>query len=75
MPALGGDGVGNRPAGPGVIEDHRTGLLLERGAGEQSTDEVTVAEDALGVDEEAAVGVAVPGDRQVRALALAPARR
>ena len=66
-PALGGDQVGDGAAGAGVVEDRRAGVLAQRRAGQQGADEVAVAELAAGVDEEAAVGVAVPGDAEVGA--------
>ena len=65
--ALGGDDVGDCPARPRVVEDRRPGVLRERGPCEQRADEVPVAEGAVAVDEEAAVGVAVPGDAEVGA--------
>ena len=72
--ALGGDQVGHGAAGARVVEDRRAGVLGQRRAGEQGADEVAVAELAVAVDEEAAVGVAVPGDAEVGAGSPAPAR-
>ena len=66
-PALGGDQVGHGAAGARVVEDRRAGVLRQRRPGEQGADEVAVAELAAAVDEEAAVGVAVPGDAEVGA--------
>src|SRR5204862_5829747 len=63
--ARGRDRIGNRSAGARVVEDRRAWVLGDRRPGEEGTDEVTVAEAALAVDEEAAVGVAVPGDREI----------
>ncbi len=64
-PALGGDKVGHGAARARVVEDRRAWVLCQRRAGEQGADEVAVAELAAAVDEEAAVGVAVPGDAEV----------
>ena len=70
--ALGGDQVGDGAAGARVVEDRRAGVLRQRRAGEQGADEVAVAELAAVVDEEAAVGVAVPGDPEVGAAGAHP---
>ena len=70
--ALGGDQVGHGAAGARVVEDRRAGVLGQRRAGEQGADEVAVAELAVAVDEEAAVGVAVPGDAEVGAAGAHP---
>ncbi len=64
--------VRHRAARARVIEDHPSGLLLERRAGQQGADEVSGAELSALVDEEAAVGVAVPGDAEVDILAAHP---
>ena len=55
----------DRPARPDVVQDRRAGVLLEHRLGEQRGQEVAVDERALVVDEEAAVGVPVPGDAQL----------
>ena len=62
------DRVGHRARGAQVVEDRGARVLLERGLGEQRGHEVAGDELALVVDEEAAVGVAVPGDAEVGAL-------
>ena len=67
-PAGGGDGVRDRPARAHVVEDLGAGLLGEDALREQRCEEVAVDELAGLVDEEAAVGVAVPGDAEVGAL-------
>ena len=67
-----GHGVGHRAAGPHVVDDARAGLLGEHLAGEHRGQEVAVDELATVVDEEAAVGVAVPGDAEVGALVEHP---
>ncbi len=64
--------VGHRPAGADVVEDPCAGPLFEQLSGEQRREEVPVDEDAGVVDEEAAVGVAVPGDAEVGALVEHP---
>ncbi len=60
--------VGNRPARPHVVEDVGARGLLQHELGQQRREEVAVDELALVVDEEAAVGVPVPGDADVGAL-------
>ena len=62
------DDVGDRAAGAHVVQDRRLWLLVEHRLGQQRGHEVPVDECALLVDEEAAVGVAVPGDPEVGAL-------
>ena len=62
------DGVGDRPRGADVVEDLRARALLQDRLGEQRGEEVAGHELAGLVDEEAAVGVAVPGDAEVGAL-------
>ncbi len=62
------DGVGHRARGAHVVEDRlRRGVLAQQRLGEQRGEEVAVDERAGVVDEEAAVGVAVPGDAEVGA--------
>src|SRR5262249_5973132 len=70
LAAGGRDGVGDRATRSGVVEDGRPGILDEGGARQQGADEVAVAEGPAAVDEEAAIGVAVPGDRQIEAALL-----
>ena len=62
------DEVGHRARGAHVVEDVGARLLLEDRLGQQRGQEVAVDERARVVDEEAAVGVAVPGDAEVGAL-------
>ena len=64
------DDVGHRAARADVVEDRLAGVLAQHRAGEDRGQEVAVDERAGVVDEEAAVGVAVPGDPEVGALAL-----
>ena len=66
------DDVGDGAAGANVVEDRRLRLLGEHRLGQQRGQEVAVDERARVVDEEAAVGVAVPGDPEVGALARRP---
>ena len=65
---VGGDHVGNGAAGAQVVEDRRPRVLVQQRLGEQRRDEVAGHELAVLVDEEAAVGVAVPGDAEVGLL-------
>ena len=67
-PPLARDHVGHGAAGAQVVEDLRAGVLEQQRLGEQRGDEVAGHELAVLVDEEAAVGVAVPGDAQVGLL-------
>ena len=62
------DRVGDRAAGAHVVEDRLAGALAQQRLGEQRGEEVAVDERAGVVDEEAAVGVAVPGDAEVGLL-------
>ena len=62
------DHVGHGAAGAQVVEDLRAGVLDQESLGEQRGDEVAGHELAVLVDEEAAVGVAVPGDAEVGLL-------
>ena len=62
------DHVRHGAAGAQVVEDLRAGVLEQQRLGEQRGDEVAGHELAGLVDEEAAVGVAVPGDAQVGLL-------
>ncbi len=62
------DGARHAPGGAHVVEDRRLRELRHQRLGEQRGQEVAVDERARVVDEEAAVGVAVPGDPEVRAL-------
>ena len=76
VPAGARDGVGHRPGGAHVVED-RLGAggvrsLAQQRLGQQRGEEVAVDELARVVDEEAAVGVAVPGDPEVGAASRAP---
>ena len=59
---------GHRAGGADVVEDVGAGDLLEDRRGQQRGEEVAVHELAGAVDEEAAVGVAVPRDPEVGAL-------
>src|SRR3954452_16075138 len=61
------DRVRHGARGAGVVEDRRAGLLLQQVLGEHGREEVAVDEAPGVVDEEAAVGVAVPGDAEVGA--------
>ena len=61
------DGVRDGAGGADVVEDVGAGDLLEHRGGEQRGEEVAGDEFAGAVDEEAAVGVAVPRDPEVRA--------
>ena len=61
LAAAGPDGVGHGAAGAQVVEDPGPGVAHEQRLGEQRGDEVAGHEGAVLVDEEAAVGVAVPG--------------
>src|SRR3954453_23496205 len=61
----GGDDVRHRARGADVVEDGRARLLGEQVLGEDRGEEVPVDEAAGVVDEEAAVGVAVPRDAEV----------
>ena len=58
----------HRVAGAQVVDDRRAGVLQQEGLGQQRRDEVAGDELAAAVDEEAAVGVAVPGDADVGLL-------
>ena len=60
--------VAHGARGAHVVEDRGAGLLLQHRLGQQGGQEVAVHERAGVVDEEAAVGVAVPGDPQVGPL-------
>ena len=62
-----GDRVRDGSAGADVVEDVGARDLLEDARREQRGEEVAGHELALAVDEEAAVGVAVPGDAEVGA--------
>ena len=66
--AVGGDHVRHGAAGAQVVEDLRARVLEQQRLGEQRGDEVAGHELAVLVDEEAAVGVAVPGDAEVGLL-------
>ena len=55
-------------AGAQVVDDRRAGVLAQDRLGQQRRDEVARDEVARAVDEEAAVGVAVPGDADVGLL-------
>ena len=61
------DRVGHRARGAHVVEDRLARALAQQRLGEQRREEVAVDERARLVDEEAAVGVAVPGDAEVGA--------
>ncbi len=77
MPPARAHRVGNGARGAHVVQDRlapaRSGLVEQR-LGEQRREEVPVDELAGVVDEEAAVGVPVPGDAQVRAGLAHPGR-
>ena len=66
--AVARDGVLHRVAGAQVVDDRRAGMLQQERLGEQRGDEVAGDELAGAVDEEAAIGVAVPGDADVGLL-------
>ena len=55
-------------AGAQVVDDRRARMLQEKRFGEQRGDEIAADERARAVDEEAAIGVAVPGDADIRLL-------
>ena len=59
------DRVGDRTAGPHVVEDRGARLLGEDRLGKQGGEEVAGHELSAVVDEEAAVRVAVPGDAEL----------
>ena len=59
---------GDRAARPDVVEDVGARLLLEHELGEERGQEVPVDELAGAVDEEATIGVPVPGDPEVGLL-------
>lgn len=56
------DGV---PGEAGVVDDLCAGLTLEHHLGEQADEVIAFDEAAVGVEEEAAVEVAVPGQGEV----------
>ena len=64
------DDVGDRARGAQVVEDRLAGVLGQHRLGDERRDEVARDELARVVDEEAAIGVAVPGDAEVGADAL-----
>ena len=59
------DEVLDRPRGADVVDDMRPLLLAGEGLAQQGGHEVAGYEGACVVDEEAAIGVAVPGDAEV----------
>ena len=63
-----GDDVLHRVAGAQVVDDRRARLLEQKRLREERGDEVARNEFAGAVDEEAAVGVAVPRDADVGLL-------
>src|SRR5262249_10497711 len=63
-----GDAVRHRPRRPDVVDDLRTRRLAAEELAEESGDEVAGHEGTRVVHEEAAVGVAVPGDPEVGLL-------
>ena len=67
--AVPGHGVPDGVARAQVVDDRRAGVLQEKRLGQERRHEVARDELAAAVDEEAAVGVAVPGDADVGALA------
>ena len=67
--------VAHGARGAHVVEDRGARLLAQDRLGEQRREEVAVHEAAGVVDEEAAVGVAVPGDAEVGAVSPQPCRR
>ena len=69
------DGVGDGARCAGVVEDvGGLGALGEQVLGKDRRQEVAVDEAAAVVDEEAAIGVAVPGDPEIGAALRAPRR-
>ncbi len=62
------DRLGDGPARPYVVDHLRAGILLEHGGRKEGGGEVPGDELARVVDEEAAVGITVEGDSEVRAL-------
>ncbi len=58
----------HRVAGAHVVDDRRARMPHQERFGEQRRDEVAGDELAAAVDEEAAIGVAVPGNSHVRLL-------
>ena len=66
------DDVGDGAARADVVEDRRARVAAQHRLGEQRREEVAVDERAGVVDEEAAVGVAVPCDPEVGAALHAP---
>ena len=68
VPPARADRVRHRARRPRVVEDVRARLLRQEVLGEHGGEEVAVDEPAGVVDEEAAVGVAVPCDAEVGAL-------
>ena len=63
-----GNRVLHRVAGPEVVDDRRAALLEQERLGQQRRHEIAGDELAVPVDEEAPVGVAVPGNPDVGAL-------
>src|SRR6266487_3097701 len=63
-----GHNVLHRVTGAKVVDDRCTGVFEQEGLGEQGGDEVARDELPGAVDEEAAIGVAVPGDADVGLL-------
>ena len=70
--AVARDDVLDRVAGAQVVDDRRARVLQQERLGEQRRDEVAGDELAGAVDEEAAVGVAVPRDADVGLLPRSP---
>ena len=68
VPPYFADDVLHRVAGADVVDDLRARVLEQERLGQQRRDEVAGDELAAAVDEEAAVGVAVPRDADVRLL-------
>ena len=60
--------VPDRIAGAQVVDDRRARILDEKGFGQERRDEIAGDEPAGAVDEEAAIGVAVPRDADIRLL-------
>ena len=72
LAVVAGHRVLDRVAGAHVVDDRLARLLDQERLGEQRGDEVAGDELAVAVDEEHAVGVAVPGDADVGLLGQHP---
>ena len=75
VPPYFADDVLDGVAGAHVVDHLRARMLHQERLGQQRRDEVAGDELAAAVDEEAAIGVAVPRDPDVRLFLAPPARR